>query len=197
MKHLSLSILVLVIVTGCTNVRVEHTAVSNPPNAPVQESTTPTATLFVAPTIIVTPYPKYVGVSVPEPGKSYTVDEYKALAPSLGWNATLPGICISIWPWSLLETGDFPTTEEWLARMYLVIDDQVISEYHSLLMTKSEGRWGFAPETKEKLWQEPPGSPLCVCYATSLDIGVHTATITIKKTSGSEVSHSWQFAITE
>jgi hypothetical protein len=63
-------------------------------------------------TMTVMPLPDYLGVVVPRAGESYTTAEYEGLAPSLGWNATVPGICFSIAPHRFIEPGDFSTAEE-------------------------------------------------------------------------------------
>ncbi|MCP4539717.1 MAG: hypothetical protein GY832_21475 [Chloroflexi bacterium] len=88
--------------------------------------------------------------------------EYENLAPNMGWNAIVPGICLSIYPFKLLESGDSPTVKEWLAQMYLVVDSETITQHHSLLKTKSMGRDLVDPETGEVIWKEPDGSPLRV-----------------------------------
>ena len=141
--------------------------------------------------------PEYVGFVSPGSGESLSMAEYQALAPSLGWNASEPGICVSFFPIPLLEPGDTPTAKEWLSQVHLVIDDDIVTQYHSLLQTNSEGGRLVDPDTGELAWKEPDGSPLMVCYAASLGIGDHTATIVVAKTSGEQVTYTWSFAISE
>jgi hypothetical protein len=123
--------------------------------------------------------------------------EYRNLAPSLEWGATVPCVCIGVDPLGLLEPGDSPTTEEWLARIRLVVDGNTITEYHSNLMTDLLGKKVRDGETDELLFKTPPGSPFRICYAASLKVGLHMATFVVDKPSGEEWSYSWQFVITE
>lgn len=162
-----------------------------------EASPTPTITSMVESTIAVTPSPKYLGVILPGPGEVYSIAEYNALSSSLGWEATTPGVCFGLYPFWLLEPGDFPTTQEWLERIHLVVDGKIITEYHSILMTDSLGSEGLDPETGQVLFREPAGSPFRICYASLLEVGQHTATFVAKKTSGAEVTYTWQFRITE
>ena len=151
----------------------------------------------IGPTITVTSLPNYLGVVVPGPGETYTIMEYQSLAPSLGWNATVPSVCFSITPFRFLEPGDAPTAEKWLAQVHLIVDDRIITEYHSLLKTNSEGSQLIDPETGETIWKEPAGSPLRSCYAAPLEIGQHIATLVVEKTSGEQETCTWSFTITE
>lgn len=144
-----------------------------------------------------TQLPEYLPFVIPESGSRYSLCEYRELAPSLRWNATEPGVCVSISPIWLLEPGDFPTTQEWLAQMYLQIDDQVITEPHSLLETDSFGFELYDPETGKVVGREPDGTPFRVCYSVPLGPGLHTATLVVTKTSGEKVSYSWDFLIVE
>ncbi|MGD8625851.1 MAG: hypothetical protein PVJ34_15040 [Anaerolineae bacterium] len=156
-----------------------------------------TSTAEVEPTATIAAMPEYIGFVSPHPGESLSMAEYKALAPSLGWNASEPGICVSLFPHPLMEPGDTPTAKEWLSQVHLLIDGDIITKYHSLLETNSEGGRLIDPDTGELVWKEPDGSPFGVCYAASLGIGYHTVTIVVEKTSGEQVSYAWSFAISE
>jgi hypothetical protein len=183
MRRLIWSLGVIVILTGCCSRQMKPTTTIIPTTEP---------------TIPVTPLPEYLGMVLPEPGGVYSVTEYEALAPSLGgWGATVPGICLGVGPFWLLEPGDFPTTEEWLAQIHLVVDGRIITEYHSIEMTDSLGSESIDRETGEVLFKEPPGSPYEICYAASLEVGQHTATFVAQRTSGEEATYTWQFHITE
>jgi len=147
-------------------------------------------------TIAVTPVPEYLGVR-PWPGAVLSVTEYQNLAPSLEWGAAVPCVCVGVDPLGLLEPGDSPTTEEWLARTRLVVDGNTITEYHSNLMSDLLGKEVRDGETDELLFKTPPGSPFRICYAVSLKVGLHMATFVVEKPSDEEWSYSWQFVITE
>jgi hypothetical protein len=128
---------------------------------------------------------------------SYTLSEYNNLAPSLLWNATDPGICFSMEPFPLLTPGDFPTVDEWLEQMYLIVDDKVISNHHSLLTVDLVGQKKIDPTTGDILYQEPDGSPLRICYAVPLGVGQHNVTLVVEKTTGEKVDYTWSFVIKE
>jgi hypothetical protein len=162
-------------------------------------SVEPAATmeLISEPGVSSIPQPNYLGSLWPEPGETLSLSEYEALAPSLAWGATVPGICFGHQPLWLLVPGDFPTTEEWLDRVHLVVDRRKITEYHSIMMTDSEGAKMIDPGTDQALYKAPDGSPFGMCYAASLGVGRHTVTFVAKKTSGEEVTYTWQFTITE
>jgi len=133
----------------------------------------------------------------PAPGEHYTLSEYENLAPSIGWGSDVPGICISVTPVLLLEPGDFPTAEEWLSRMYIIVDGKTITEPQSVLKTDTIGLGHQDPDTGEYVYKAPDGSPFGICYEVALGIGKHTATVVISKTSGALVSYSWPFYIVE
>jgi hypothetical protein len=160
----------------------------------------PSGQASASPPLLFTPsasVPDYLMTLGPAPGAHYTLAEYEDLAASFGWGATVPGICFSVTPVLLLEPGDFPTAEEWLSRMYIIVDGKRITEYHSLLKTDTLGLGHRDPKTGEYLYQAPAGSPFRVCYAAALGIGTHTVTVVISKTSGEVASHSWSFYIVE
>jgi hypothetical protein len=186
MKRLYLLLGLVIILGGCCS-SMQH-----------REGFTATKTPIVEPTIAVTPPPEYLGLILPEPGSSYSVAEYETLAPTLGgWEATVPGICLGVRPFWLMEPGDFPTPDEWLARIHLIVDGGMITEYHSILMNDSFGSEGIDSETGEVLFKAPDGSPYGICYAATLGVGRHTVIFVAKKTSGEEATYTWQFRITE
>ena len=190
----------IITLTACQPVLVTRTRVPTSTERSVEQPTTVIDVTALPPTEVtmaVTPLPNHLGVVMPQPGESYTTTEYEKLASSLGWNATVPGICFSIAPHRFMEPGDFPTAEEWLTHVHLAVDGSPIMQHHSLLKTDSEGRYLVDPDTKETLWKEPSGSPLRVCYAAQLGAGRHTATLTVETTSGEETTYTWQFVITE
>jgi len=145
----------------------------------------------------VEPLPEYLGFLKPGPGETYTLTEYENLAPTMWIGATEPGICFSIFVSIFMEPGDFPTAEEWLKNVYLVVNTTLIPDYHSLLKLDSEGLIATDPKTGEIIWKEPSGSPLRVCYAVPLEIGQHTASIVVEKTSGEQITYTWPFTITK
>jgi hypothetical protein len=149
------------------------------------------------PPAAITPLPDYLWAVVPDPGERLTIAQYEKLAPSLGWNATAPGVCVSIAPRRFMEPGDFPSAEEWLAQVHLSVDDRLIAEHHSLLKTDSKGAWLEDPETGSLIWKEPDGSPLRVCYAATLGAGQHIVELVVVKTSGESVVYKWFFVLTE
>lgn len=183
---------VVILLTNClssTQQRQDQVIVTRPVTNVV-----PTIELAITPS----PLPDYLGMVEPEPGQVYSVAEYKIIASSIhGWGATVPGICLWVRPLPLLEPGDFPTREEWLARVHLIVDDRAIKEYHSIFMNDSLGIQVADPETGEVLFKTPDGSPYGVCYAVSLEAGRHVATFVAEKTSSEEMSYTWQFVITE
>ena len=142
-------------------------------------------------------FPDHILAVIPEPGESYTLDEYQTLAPALRWNATEPSVCVSVAPAPLLIPGDFPTEREWLARVNLVIDNQLIENYHSLLKTNSLGLILRDPETGDILAEEPDGTPYRICYAAELIPGQHTVTLVIQTSLGEEDTYTWMFNIVE
>lgn len=153
----------------------------------------------VNPTLAIEPLPQFLGVVIPGPGESNSLEEYNNLASTLGWNATEPAVCFSVQPSWVMESGDiFASADQWLLdRVHIVIDDTAIIRYHSLLLTDSVGLQATEQSTGKIAWKAPDGSPLRVCYALPLEVGVHTATIVIEKTSGEQVTYTWQFRITE
>lgn len=194
---------IVVVLVNCRACRNDgHTSTPHIDSSPTAESTLaattePTAVATATPAIPVESLTEYLWFVVPVPGESYTVSEYENLAPSLGWNATLPGICFPISFFWLVEPGDLYTLREWLNRVHLVVDDVIITEYHSLLEQDTLGGVAIDPETGETISKVPDGDPAMVCYAIPLDVGQHTATITVEKTSGEQLSYSWSFVITE
>jgi hypothetical protein len=149
--------------------------------------------------LVMTSLPSYLKSVIPEPGKSYTVAEYETLATSQFWEAEEPAVCIYIWADSFVEPGDFfGSARHWVEnRVHIVIDDTTITEVHSLVPTDSKGGELIDPKTGKVISRDPDGSPMIVCYAAQLDVGVHTATLMIEKTSGEQATYTWQFRITE
>jgi hypothetical protein len=150
-------------------------------------------------TIVTTPLPPYLGLVKPEPGKSYTLTEYKNLAPSTGWGATDPGICAVISPIPLMEPGDFfDSGARWIRdHVQLTVDDKTLTNTPIMFLTDSLGSEGIDPQTNQTIWKEPNGAPFAICYTVRLDVGVHTAKILIDKTSGERATYTWQFRITD
>jgi hypothetical protein len=149
------------------------------------------------PTIAVTPLPNYLWGISPGPGTTYSIEEYKILAPSKGWGATLPCICFIIFPVHFMEPDDFPTADEWISNnVKLIIDQMEIDDYHALFLTNLLGGTNIDSETGEIIWKAPDGEPLRVCYALPLELGFHKGTIIVEKTSGEQISYSWKFEIT-
>jgi hypothetical protein len=148
---------------------------------------------------VMTSLPSYLKSTIPEPGKSYTLTDYETLATSRFWGAGEPAICVYISATPFVEPGDFfGAAIHWVEdRVYLVVDDTIITEVHSLGPTDSEGGEKIDPETGKVIARGPDGSPMTICYAAPLDTGIHTATLVVKKTSGEQVTYTWQFRITE
>jgi hypothetical protein len=143
--------------------------------------------------------PSYLKEAAPGPMESYTLTEYEGLATSLHWGATRPAICVSIWATPFMEPGDFfGGARQWVEdRVYLIVDDVAITKVHRLVPTDSMGGEKIDPETGKVVWRAPDGSPMDICYEASLDVGVHSATLVVEKTSGEQVSYTWEFRITE
>ena len=200
MRRMILGLLIAIsILSACHPSGLQQETVVPTVDGIPREVGTPTVddTLMEVAALAVTPLPKYLLFVAPNPGESLTITEYKELAISLGWDATMPGICLSVSPGPLLEAGDTPTAEEWLGQMSLIVDDKVITEYHSLLKTDSLGGEWRDPTTQELIKKEPEGSPLRVCYAATLGVGQHTVTVVVEKSSGELATYTWTFALTE
>ena len=124
--------------------------------------------------------------------------EYESYTEALG----IEGACIwvGLWPATstLMEPGDFfNSPEEWLlSHVSLVVDDTTVTEYHSLMTGDTIGGKKRDPETGETIWKSPDGIPLGVCYEVPLEPGLHTSTLVIERTSGEQVTYTWQFGIT-
>lgn len=178
MKAIHLTLLIWLVLISCTPFISD---------APEPESS-------IVPTI--TPLPDFLGYLLPQPGSSYSLQEFEELAPGTGWGTNLPGICFSIVdPSPFLERGDFLSTEEWLSRISVTIDGELLLHYDVAEVTDLAGWEQTDPQTEEVLWRVPDGIPWLLCYATTLDVGEHTATITVNRTSSKQVSFSWSFNV--
>jgi hypothetical protein len=201
MKPLPILLLLTIFATSCTTTPAPTpTQIPSPTFAPTFTPTTtptfiPTQTPY--PTIAVTPLPYYFWGISPGPDTTYSIEEYKILAPSKGWGASLPGICFIIFPVHFMEPGDFPTADEWISNnVKLIINQMEIDDYHALFLTNLLGGTNIDSETGEIIWKAPDGEPLRVCYAVPLEPGFHNGTIIVEKTSGKQISYSWKFEIT-
>jgi hypothetical protein len=54
-----------------------------------------------------------------------TLTTYKEMAPSFHWGAEDPSICFSIFPFHFMEPGEFSIAEEWLKKVWLVLQRNV------------------------------------------------------------------------
>lgn len=139
--------------------------------------------------------PPFLGYVVPEPDSCYTVAAYEELASLSSLHEFMgPGICFSIDPFPLMEPGDFPTTEAFLLRIRMIIDENLISHY------RSATEEGFVYEhrdieTNELLWRIPEGAESQVCFEVALDPGDHVATIIFERTSGKMEQFTWLFTL--
>jgi hypothetical protein len=145
------------------------------------------------------PLPIYLLWTFPEPGEIYSMAEYEGYTESLGVERAC--IWVGLWPATsiLIEPGDFfSSPEEWLlSYVSLVVDNTTVTEYHYLTTGATIGGKKIDPETGETIWKSPDGIPLSVCYEAPLESGLHTSTLVIEKTSGEQVTYTWQFGITE
>lgn len=197
MRSVLAALIILLVLGGCQ-------PELHPTSTPVSETplpATPTFTVATTPTVGSTVDISSVSEYLkawPAPGKTYSITDYQKLAPSLQWGATVPGICVYVWPFPFLDPGDFPTTEEWLDRIRLVVDSESITEYHSILMTDSFGREITVDTETDKLhYREPDGSPYSICYAVSLGIGRHAVAFAVEKSHGEEIAVTWEFTLVE
>lgn len=188
MSRLALRVLIaLVVLTSC-----QAAGHSDREDAPTE-----TCAPFKTATPRVSPRPDYLLGIAPNAGEVLTVQEYERLAPSLGWDATLPSICLSIEPYPLMEPGNFPTAEEWLSRVSVTVDGRVIDTHHALLTTDRMGIQLSDPDTGELLKRAPDGSPFRLCYAATLGLGVHNVTLNVMKQPGEAATYTWSFELTE
>lgn len=142
--------------------------------------------------------PEYLRGAYPWPGGTYTLEEYSqiALVPEL--HGTLPGVCVIIGSISFLEKGDFYTAEEWInQRIEISVDGISLTQPNTLFLTNSTGAEKYDKITGELEWKEPDGSPISACYAAKLDIGIHTAELVVRTTSGIVTKYSWSFELTD
>lgn len=162
-------------------------------------SSSPTATRGprIAATLKLTPKPDFLWTTAPGAGETLSVEEYELLGPSSGWGATLPSVCFSVDPWPLLEAGESPTIEEWLARVSVIIDGRAMDAHHSLFETDMPGGVLLDPNTGDVVKRAPDGSPFGLCYAATLEVGVHIVTLNVTEQSGEAVTYDWSFELVE
>jgi hypothetical protein len=140
----------------------------------------------------VLPTPDYIRELWPEPGSTLFLRDFEAM---LRYDAKKPGICIDFGGiLILLEEGDFLSVEELFKRFRLNIDDQHYDEPDYVLMRDTMGFDGpLDPDTNTPIYRIPEGYPYFLCFYADLKEGLHTATFSAKRTSGSELSYSWSF----
>jgi hypothetical protein len=137
--------------------------------------------------------PPYIVKTWPEPGQSVTIEDYKTL---LWFDATEPGICVVFDPFALVEKGEFLSTEDYLTRFRLEVDDITIDELHYVFLPDTEGYDGPPdPETGEPMYHVPDGWPYYLCFSVHLNEGRHNATVIGRRTSGDEILYSWWFVL--
>jgi hypothetical protein len=93
-----------------------------------------------------------------------------------------------------METGDIPTTDEFLARIHLIVHEKRFESYRS---ATDEGFpfEHYDPATNKLLWRIPAGVESQICFEVPLRSGEHVATFIYDFPSGKEERFSWEFTL--
>ena len=142
--------------------------------------------------IRVEPTPSHIKGLWPEPGTTYTVEEYREYR---GFDQRAPGVCVTFDVQPFLAPGNFLSVEQLLTRFKAEIDGQQFAEPDYVFLRDSFGYSVFDPESGELLYEVPPGGPYFICFSTELEPGLHSVTFSGTKTSGKELSYSWSFTL--
>jgi hypothetical protein len=174
--------LLLVIIMGACNLQDQKTNINSEDSS-----------ITVTPVLSMVEKPSYIVETWPEAEQILTMEEYETL---LWYDATLPSICVVFDPFVLVERGEFLSTEEYLTRFRLEIDELIITELHYVFLPDTGGYDGpVDPDTGEPMYRVPDGWPYHLCFAATLGEGKHHATLIAQRTSGQELRYSWSFTI--
>ncbi|MCI0728560.1 MAG: hypothetical protein L0332_17825 [Chloroflexi bacterium] len=142
----------------------------------------------------------------PEAGSCYSTTEYEQYLRNIAWDVTDPGICITASP--LVKPEQFPgVLETWVQQqVQLTVDGKIIPQYHSLVKADSQVSEIYETDSSgetQVVLIAPAGTPFAACYAVSLGVGKHTATLHIEDVTFSiqddpkNLDYVWSFFITE
>jgi hypothetical protein len=159
--------------------------------------TIPTAVPTAIPTKEVHPLPLDIRRIYPEPWSIVSSAEFEEGSSTFVEEPPRSSICLSITFFELVEPGDFLTVEEWLMRMYLIVDDEIVTQPFATHLAYNPPADLIDPETSKVVGQLPEGRPVNVCYDVQLAPGQHTATFIAEKTSNEEMKYTWSFVLTK
>jgi len=175
--------------------------------ATVPPTIVPTAPPTIVPTVESQPLPMYIARIHPEPGSSVSMVELEQEAHTFFFDPTqvisvtrvpvMPSVCLYIvFLGEIVEEGDFLSSEDWLLRMRLVLDGEIMPRPYATEFAYSIPADMLDPDSGAVIGRFP--EPVSICYdAQTASPGQHTATFVVKKTSGEELAYTWSFTVTE
>lgn len=161
----------------------------------VDKSAYSTPTRIVLPTQI--PLPDFLYYVFPEPGETYSLDEFAELIENFGTLPVSGEVFFDVRMESLVEEGDdFDSVDDFVPRVSVKIDDRLFSEPHGMTRTDASPTTFVDPDTGG-VFQIPGGAPFRLYYTMAREPGLHTVEVEIRRTSGEVVNYTWSFVLTE
>jgi hypothetical protein len=167
-------------------------------NIPASPSPIPTRTPYYAPQPYPGPY-TYIEAVAPSPGSILNVEDFRNGKHEAGgrWHVAeplAPSICAKLNAVPLLQPGDdFSEADPFLERIEFIVDDQVLSRPYGIdgVATLT---WLLDEDGEEVAVAT---GPFFFCWKADLGVGVHTAYLKVRKTSGEVVEYKWSFTLTD
>lgn len=132
----------------------------------------------------------YLGQIWPVPSSSITSDWYNKAIMHDFLTVGETGIGVVLLPHEIAEEGDFEVN--WIARCTLIVNGKIIDNEHTLVengavLTEGKNAQG------QVLYRV--SGPYYVAWRVPLAPGIHQVKLSVQKSSGKILEHSWQFTI--
>jgi hypothetical protein len=143
-----------------------------------------------------TPLPGYIAEAIPGPGEYLRRGEYYLGRHGSGemWSGERVdnSVCVQFVAGWILMPGDFFDTDDILSRIAFAIDDETI--YPPRWVEQLLEKVALDDENGNTIASAP--QPTLICWQRELEAGVHTAKLSVRKTSGQVLEYDWSFALT-
>lgn len=145
-----------------------------------------------------TPFPPHILDAAPLPGSSLSLWEYqKGRHAERGQFLILESasqICLEIDAVWFLERGDHFVIEDQVSeRIQFTVDGRSIQQPNKIVDLAME----FILADEEGNEIGVAGGPFVLCWHSDLGVGLHTARIDVRKTSGEVLKYEWSFRLTD